>query len=174
MVRNPFAAYFVARSFVLRRAGRNEEAVEYARKAFRAYKADAPSARAPVILNAFYADLCERTGALETAYDAARTALIQINEINEGARRGGPKKAENQWFILYWMRYVLTRLSPYIDSGAWELAFAIPANYSSLDLPKTSSLLKDMFSFDREWAIEADLAVERERQEMSALNPKAS
>lgn len=168
MVRDAFAALFAARALAFSRAGRNQEAVAYARKAFGAYSAAAPSARAPVLLNAFYADLCERTDAPEAAYDAARTVLIQINEINEGVRRGGPKRAEDQWFVLYWMRHVLSRLSPYVDSGAWELAFTIPANYSSLDLPKTSRLLKRMFPFEREWAIEADLAIERERQGLSA------
>ncbi|MGH6979455.1 MAG: hypothetical protein ACRED4_09220 [Brevundimonas sp.] len=168
MVRNPFAAYFVARALVLKRRGRYEEAVAYVRKAFGAYGADAPSTRAPVILNALYADLCETTDAPETAYDAARTVLIQINEINDGLRRGGPKKTENQWFILYWMRYVLSSLSPNVDSGAWELALAIPANYSSLDLPKTSSLLKEIFPFEQNWAVEFDLAVERARQDQSA------
>ena len=168
-MRHPIAALRVAHSVVLRDAGKNNEAKKSAEKAFRAYGVDAPSARAPVMLNAFYADLCERTGEVEVAYQAARTAIVQIDEINAGMRRGPPKIAENQWFILYWMRFVLSRLSPFIDSEAWELALAIPTDYSKLDLPKTSSALtKNMFPFEREWAIEADLAMERARRKLSS------
>ena len=167
MIQNPVVAFYFARSLVLRRQGREEDALRVVGKAYRACGGEAPSERAPVVLNAFYADLCERTGAIDTAYDAARTVVIQINEINEGVRRGGPKKAENQWFILYWMRYILSRLSHYVDSEAWELALAIPATYSSLNLPKTSSLLKDMFFFEQAWAITFDLSVEQARRDLA-------
>ena len=168
MVRNPFAAYFIARALILRREGKITEALAYIGKAFGAYRVVSPSARVPVILKAIYADLCEINSAPEAAYDAARTVIIQINEVNDGTRRGGPKKAANQWFILYWMRYILTRITPVVDSGAWELALEIPANYSVLDLSKTSSLLKEIFPFEQDWALEFDLAVERARQEVSA------
>lgn len=169
LMRHPIASFRVAHAVVLRDAGKTNEAKASAEKAYRAYGTEVPSARAPVMLNAFYADLCERTGAVEVAYQAARTAIIQIDEINAGKRRGSPKIAENQWFILYWMRFVLSRLSQNIDSEAWELALAIPADYSKLDLPKTSSALtKNMFPFEREWAIEADLAMERARQKLSS------
>lgn len=167
LMRHPAAVVRLAHAVVLRNAGKDIKAKETAEKAYRAYGAGVPSARAPVVLNAFYADLCERTGAVEVAYEAARTAIIQIDEINAGERRGSPKIAENQWFILYWMRFVLSRLSQNIDSAAWELALAIPADYSKLDLPRTSSFLKnDMFPFDREWAIEADCAIEQARKRL--------
>lgn len=169
LMRHPIASFRVAHAVVLRNAGKTSEAKASAEKAYRAYGTEVPSARAPVMLNAFYADLCERTGALEVAYQAARTAIIQIDEINAGKRRGSPKRAENQWFIQYWMRFVLSRLSQNVDSEAWELAMAIPADYSKLDLPMTSSVLKEnMFPFDREWAIETDLAFDRARQRLSA------
>lgn len=168
-MRHPVAVVRLAHAVVLRNAGKDIQAKGSVEKAYRAYGAEAPSARAPVMLNAFYADLCERTGAVEVAYEAARTAIIQINEINAGERRGSPRIAENQWFILYWMRFVLSRLSQNIDSEAWELALAIPADYSQLDLPRTSSILKnDMFPFDREWAIQTDLMIERARQGVPA------
>lgn len=169
MMRHPVAGVRLAHAVVLRNAGKNIQAKESAEKAYRAYGAEVPSARAPVMLNAFYADICERTGAAEVAYEAARTAIIQIDEINAGERQGSPRIAENQWFILYWMRFVLSRLSRNINSEAWELALAIPADYSKLDLPKTSSVLKnDMFPFDREWAIQTDSMIERARQGMPA------
>lgn len=169
MVKHPIAGFRLAHAVVLRDAGKNAEAKKSAEKAFRTYGVEAPSVRAPVLLNAFYADLCERTGAVEVAYEAARTAIVQINEINAGKRQGSPESAENQWFILYWMRFVLSRLSPYVDSAAWELALAIPADYSKLDLPSTSSTLKSvMFPFERKWAIEADLAIEQARKTLSA------
>ncbi len=169
MMRHPVAGVRLAHAVVLRNAGKSIQAKESAEKAYRAYGAEVPSSRAPVMLNAFYADLCERTGAVEVAYEAARTAIIQIDEIHAGKRRGSPKIAENQWFILYWMRFVLSRLSQNVDSEAWELALAIPADYSKLDLPRTSSVLKDdMFPFDREWAIEADFAIERARKGLFA------
>lgn len=168
-MRHPLAVVSFADAVVLRNAGKNIQAKTSVEKAYRAYGAEAPSVRAPVMLNAFYADLCERTGAVEGAYEAARTAIIQIDAINAGERRGSPRIAENQWFILYWMRFVLSRLSQNIDSEAWELALAIPADYSKLDLPRTSSVLKnDMFPFDQEWAIQTDLMIERARQGMSA------
>lgn len=165
---HPIAAVRLAHAVVLRNAGKNIEAKGSAEKAYRAYGAEVPSARAPVLLNAFYADLCERTGAVDVAYEAARTAIAQIDEIKAGKRRGAPKIAENQWFILYWMRFVLSRLSRNIDSAAWELALAIPADYSKLDLARTSSALKeDMFPFDRDWAIQTDLAIEQARTRLS-------
>lgn len=168
MLWNPLAIYLVARALVLRQAGREAEAVEHVRRAFRAYWLEPPSSRAPVLLNALYADLCARTGAGEIAYEAARTTIVQINEINYGTRRGGPKRAENQWFVLYWMRDILTRLSPYIDSPAFELALEIPANYGSLDLERTNSLLKDIFPVEREWALEMDAWVEKQRQALAS------
>ena len=164
---NPFAALYIAMGLSLRRRGRESDAISYVEKAFKAYRVEGPSERAPVLLNAFYADLCERTGATDTAYDAARIVVIQINEINEGVRRGGPRKAENQWFILYWMKNVLSRSSLHLDSEAWDLALAIPATYSSLNLPKTSSLLKDMFFFEHEWAITFDQAVDQARRDLA-------
>lgn len=167
MVWNPLSAYFIARALILSRAGNVEEAAEHARRAFTASWLKAPSVRAPVLLNAVYADLCGRIGAGEMAYEAARTAIVQIDEINAGTRRGGPKKAENQWFLLYWMRDVLIRLSPYIDSPAFELALAIPANYDSLDLERTAPLLKDLFPVEREWALEMDTWVEKQRQALA-------
>lgn len=167
-MKNPIALFFVARAIFLRREGRNAEALDRLRRAFKANGVDAPSARATVLLNALYADQCMRAGESEIAYDAAWTAIVQINEINEGARRGGPKKAENRWFVLYWMRYVLSRLSPYIDSAAFELALTIPASYSDLDLPRTSSLLKDLFPVERDWAIQDDAWIEQQRQALSS------
>lgn len=165
---HPIAAVRLAHAVVLRNAGKNIQAKESAEKAYRAYGAEVPSSRAPVLLNAFYADLCERIGAVDVAYEAARIAIAQIDEIKAGERRGSPKIAENQWFILYWMRFVLSRLSPNIDSAAWELALAIPADYSKLDLARTSSALKeDMFPFDRDWAIQTDLAIEQARTRLS-------
>lgn len=42
-------------------------------------------------------------------------------------------------------------------------------DYSKLDLTRTSSVLKDdMFPFDREWAVEADAAIEQARKGLLA------
>jgi len=171
VVNNPIAACFLVRAIMLRLEERDAAALVPLRRAFKAYRLEAPSARAPVLLNAFYADLCMRTEAPEAAYDAARTAIIQINEINEGTRRGGPKRAENQWFILYWMRDVLSRLSPYIDSAAFELALAIPAKYSDLDLSRTNGILKDLFPVEQESAEQMDAWIEQQRQALSSPDP---
>lgn len=168
MLWNPFSGYCIARALILRRSGRVEEAVEHARRAFKASLLEAPSFHAPVLLNAFYADLCGQAEAGDIAYEAARTAIIQIDEINTGTRRGKPRKAEDQWFILYWMRDVLVRISPYIDSAAFELALAIPANYGSLNLERTDSALKDLFPVEREWALEMDAWVEKQRQALAS------
>lgn len=168
MLWNPVSFYCIGRALILRRAGRIEEAVEHARRAYKTSLFEAPSLNAPVLFNAFYADLCERAGAGDIAYEAARTAIIQINEINAGTRRGRPRKAEDQWFILYWMRDVLVRSSPYIDSAAFELALAIPATYGSLNLEKTDSALKDLFPVEREWALEMDAWVEKQRQALAS------
>ena len=168
MIWNPLSLYFAARALTHNRSGRAEQAVEHARRAYRASGLKSPSRRAPVLLNAFYADLCGRIGAGEAAYEAARTTIIQINEINAGTRRGRPRKAEDQWFVLYWMRDVLVRTTPYIDSAAFELALAIPADYGSLDLEKTDRVLKDLFPVEREWALEMDAWVEKQRQALAS------
>jgi hypothetical protein len=164
-IRNPIAAFHVAWSLVQRREGRELQALRLAEKAYRACRVGAPSEHAPVLLNAFYADLCERTGDFENAYHAARATVLQVNEINEGARRGYPTKAEDQWFMLYWMKYILVRISGSATYDAWSFALAIPATYASLDLPRTSNILKDMFTFDRDWAMAFDLTVERARDQ---------
>ncbi len=168
MLWNPLSGWFVARALVLRRAGRGEEAAEQARRAFRASRLGPASSRAPVLLNALYADLCGLAEARDMAYEAARTVITQINEINSGTRRDKLKKAEDQWFVLYWMRDVLVRSSPYIDSEAWDLAFAIPANYGSLDLERTDRVLKDLFPVEREWALEMDAWVEKQREALAS------
>jgi len=168
MLWNPFSTYLIARALVLSRSGNVEEAAEHARRAFTASWLQPPSPRAPVLLNAVYADLCGRIGAGEAAYEAARTAIVQIDDITSGTRRGGPKKAENQWFVLYWMRDVLIRLSPYIDSPAFELALTIPAKYDLLDLERTAPLLKDLFPVEREWALEMDSWLEKQRQALAS------
>ncbi|MDP3399664.1 MAG: hypothetical protein Q8R97_00925 [Brevundimonas sp.] len=159
-IKNPVAACHVAWSLVLRREGRELEALGHTEKAFRACRIEPPSDRAPVLLNAYFADLCERTGRADEAYEAARTVVIQLNEINYGGRKAWPSRPQDQWFLLYWMKYILGRVAADTQYDARSLAISIPATSAQLDMPETAKILKSMFVFDLDWAADVDLSFE--------------
>jgi hypothetical protein len=128
-------------------------ALEILRKAFASLGATAPSVRAPIVMNAFYASLCSTCGEREAAYSACEMVIFQINDHAMDYKTYSP---HDILYLLYWTRYELSGLSEFIDSAAWGLALDIPVTFESLELRSTSRFLTRLFPISPDWAREVD------------------
>lgn len=157
MLRKILAAFPTALRFAYARslaAGREpHDALKMLLKAFASLGVTAPSVKAPIVMNAFYASLCSACDEREAAYDACVMVVSQINDQASDYKTYSP---QDLWYLLYWMRYELTTLSEFVDSTAWEFSLSIPVTFESLDLKNTSRTLTRLFPISPAWAREVD------------------
>lgn len=146
-------AFRFAQARWLAAGGKPHGALKMLRKAFASLGVTAPSVKAPIVINAFYASLCSACDEREAAYDTCEMVVSQINDQVSDYNTYSP---QDLWYLLYWMRYDLITLSEFVDSTAWELALNISATFESLDLKNTSRTLTRLFPISPTWAREVD------------------
>ena len=143
------------------KSGRGEprSALATLRKLYALHKAEPPSKKAPIEMNAIYASLCRAADDKEAAYEGACLVVEQINDAGSGDGYNN----DELWFLLYWMRTTLVRLSDFVDSAPWMLALDIPVTFDSLNFERIRPRLRDMFPVTEEWCREEDAYVEANR-----------
>ena len=137
--------------------GREAEVRKILARIYASYHSDAPSFGVPIVVNAYYADRCHAFGDKDAAYYACELVVQQVNEADSSRKW---QKPADLWYLLYWMKFILSGLSTYLDSSAWELALNIPATFDTLDVGATHRIFTTLFPLDPDKARGFDAYVE--------------
>ena len=123
-------------------------------KIFALYGHGGPSPATPLIANVFFADLCERQGNTEAAFRACEIAIRQMDDGIDGDRV--EYRIDNINYLKFKCKWILSRVSKFRDSIAFEMIKNINVKYDSLNIGNTNSLIRNLFPIDRQSANQLD------------------
>ncbi len=104
---------------------------------------EGPQRTTPLLANVLYADCCLKTGRKEDSYNVCVVILDQCDYLEHNKVRIFNR--ETIKYIRYIVKWILSLLSPFVDSEAFKLALSIENDFNDLDIAFVSKLTLKTF-----------------------------